>query len=102
MHDNVRNLELGPRGLIIQARLGFYVFPSLCCFMFFPWCSVLSQEEATVYLFPSNLFPATRLFPSQRFEPLASWATCPLFLTEAFQDKNPFFLGWAPRSDPSG
>lgn len=99
MQDNGSNSQLAPRGLIIQAQPGFCVLPSLCCFLLFPPCSVCSQEGATLHPLPSNLKVPDASQTHNGTSGLSP--TCPLLVSEAFQDQNPFFTGWTKCFDGS-
>lgn len=46
MHDNARNLKLGPRRLVTQARfLGFSTSVAFCLSPLLPWVLCVYQKE---------------------------------------------------------
>ena len=99
MHDNARNLKLGPRRLVKQARfLGFSTSVAFCLSPLLPWVSCVHKKELPSPSLVTS--PTSPLSSESTFQPLTSWTS--VFLSEAFQDKDLFFTGWPKWFDHSG
>ena len=94
-------LEIGPQRAYNTSSSGSQCLSISAAFCFSLGVRCIHKKEPpSTCSFQISL--STRLFPSPHCEHLASSLTCPLFLGEAFQDKNSFFTWFDPSGKQTG